>query len=73
MFQNQNAARVFYMKVSLKGTDCLQKSVILSDKESPIFDGCIFDVRERSSALCTAVTRETTVTTAPKVPPAGRG
>ncbi len=24
MFQNQNAARVIYMNVSLKGTDCLQ-------------------------------------------------
>ncbi len=36
MFQNQNAARVFYMSVSLKGTDCLQNSFdgifILSDK-----------------------------------------
>ncbi len=26
MFQNQNAARVIYMSVSLKGTDCLQNS-----------------------------------------------
>ncbi len=36
MFQNQNAARVIYMNVSLKGTDCLQNSFdgifILSDK-----------------------------------------
>ncbi len=36
MFQNQNAARVFYMSVSLKGTDCLQNSFdgifIWSDK-----------------------------------------
>ncbi len=36
MFQNQNAAWVIYMNVSLKGTDCLQNSFdgifILSDK-----------------------------------------
>ncbi len=36
MFQNENAARVIYMNVSLKGTDCLQNSFdgifILSDK-----------------------------------------
>ncbi len=36
MFQNQNAARVIYMSVSLKGTDFLQNSFdgifILSDK-----------------------------------------
>ncbi len=36
MFQNQNASRVIYMSVSLKGTDCLQNSFdgtfILSDK-----------------------------------------
>ncbi len=35
-FDNQNAAEVFYMNVSLKGTDCLQKFLdgilILSDK-----------------------------------------
>ncbi len=35
-FQNQNAARVIYMNVSLKGTDCLQNSFdgifILPDK-----------------------------------------
>ncbi len=35
-FQNQNAVRVIYMSVSLKGTDCLQNSFdgifILSDK-----------------------------------------
>ncbi len=35
-FQNQNASRVIYMSVSLKGTDCLQNSFdgifILSDK-----------------------------------------
>ncbi len=36
MFQNQNVARVIYMNVSLKGTNCLQNSFdgifILSDK-----------------------------------------
>ncbi len=36
MFQNQNAAWVIYMSVSLKATDCLQNSFdgifILSDK-----------------------------------------
>ncbi len=36
MFQNQNAAWVIYMNVSLKGTDCLQNCFddifILSDK-----------------------------------------
>ncbi len=43
MFQNQNAARVFYMNVSVKGTDCLQNSFdgtfILSDKVEFMMSG----------------------------------
>ncbi len=63
-FQKQNAARVFYMNVSLRGTDCLQKSFddifILSDKVAFMRGAALFTDRETASS------------TALKAPPAGR-
>ena len=65
-FQNQNMSRVFYMNVSLKGTDCFQKSFdgifILSDKEAFI----------SAAPLIIAVTGETAGSTTLTAPPAGR-
>ncbi len=66
MWWNQNAAQVFYMNVSLKGTYCLHNS----------FDG-IFILSDNvafmsGAALITAIAEETASSTALKVPPAGR-
>ena len=48
-FQNQNTSRVFYMNVSLKGTDCFQKSfdgiLILSDKEAFVGGAALINSR----------------------------
>ncbi len=62
----QNAARGIYMNVSLKETDCLQKGFDL------ILSGKVAFMSAGSAALFTAVTGETSVSAAPKAPPAGR-